>query len=66
MKEKDYTIRTNVNGQYEIGIVRDGKAVSRAGQREFYTVMKNGKAVKRLETKTQVIKRLCNELGVEY
>lgn len=66
MEEKNYTIRTNVNGQYEICIERDGKAVSRAGYREFYTVMKNGKEVKKLETRTQVLKRLCSELGIKY
>lgn len=57
-KEKNYKVKTNVNGQIEVSTIKNGKLVSIADSRKI--------VVKRLETKTQVVKRLCSQLGVEY
>lgn len=45
----------------------DGKRHSACSQKQIYMkTLPDGQVVKKLETRSQMIRRLCNQLGVEY
>lgn len=45
----------------------DGKWHSACSQKQIYMkTLPDGQVVRKLETRSQMIRRLCNQLGVEY
>lgn len=57
-KVKAYSIKINANDQIEVSTMKNGKKVSIADGRRVVGM--------RLETRSQVVKRLCSQLGVKF
>lgn len=68
MKEKIYTVGKNYNGDIEVSYTdKSGfkRSVCSPRVMKEYT-NKNGEVCKRVERRTETIKRLCDYLGIEY
>lgn len=68
MKEKIYTVGKNYNGDIEVSYTdKSGFKRSVCSPRimKEYT-NKSGEVCKRVERRTETIKRLCDYLGIEY
>lgn len=68
MKEKIYTVGKNYNGDIEVSYTdKSGFKRSVCSPRimKEYT-NKSGEVCKRIERRTETIKRLCDYLGIEY
>ena len=68
-KEKDYKVSKDVNGNIQVSIVKaDGKTYSASSPKILRDVLDadGNKVDTKLETRAQVIKRLCKTLNIEY
>ena len=66
-EEKNYSVSTNINGQIEVSTIIKGKKCSSASAKQtIYYRDKYGRVCQKMETRQQVIKRLCANLGLKY